>query len=130
ITSSVAVSSLWPPNGKFVNVGLSAGVTDNCPSPSLSVSVFSNEAGQAIHLAPGSLELASKRDGGGGGRVYLIVVRATDALNYSAISCNTVTVPHDQSAGSKNDVTAQAAAAQSFCSLHGGAAPNGYSLTQ
>lgn len=126
VSPSVAAASLWPPNQNFVNVGLSASAADSCAgvSLSLSVSVFSNEGGQARDLVPGSLQLLADRDGNGDGRVYLIVVRATDPQS-SAFGCETVVVPHDQ--GRAAAVNARAAAAKTFCSQHGGAAPSGYS---
>src|SRR4029077_6649492 len=89
LTSSVAVSSLWPPKHDLVNVGLNATSTDNCGSPVISVKVFGNEDDEmdtgdgnfspdAKNIAPLTLRLRSERQGRGDGRVYLIVVTATD----------------------------------------------------
>lgn len=73
-----------------------------------------------------SLRLRSERNGNGGGRVYLIVVKSTDATGTVAPSCNTVVVPHSQSKKDKDTVDAQAAAAKTFCTANAGAAPSGY----
>jgi hypothetical protein len=137
LTSSVATASLWPPNHDLVNVGLSVAVSDNSGDPvTTQVFVFSDEddvtggggemSPDAKNIAPGTLRLRSERDGGSDGRVYLIVVVATDSSNNVSRNCLTVVVPHSQSKASKDSVNAQAAAARQFCETHGGAPPPGY----
>jgi uncharacterized repeat protein (TIGR01451 family) len=135
VSASVAVTTMGPPfNHAMINVGLSATASDSCGGlQPLQVSVFSDEddgAGphspDATDIGLGTLKLRRERDGGLNGRVYLVVVRATDASNNTAVSCETVTVPLSNSAGDKAAVAAQASAAAAFCSANGGAPPAGY----
>lgn len=136
LSASVATASLWPPNHELVNVGLSVTATDNSGDPvQIQVSVFSDEddltgesgdfSPDAKNIAPGTLRLRSERNGAGDGRVYLIVVTATDSSNNVSRKCLAVVVPHDQSKGSKDSVNAQAAAAVAYC-MTNGTPPPGY----
>lgn len=138
ISMSVGQGMLWPPNHDLINVGLTVVTGDNCTStPLTGVTVYSNEAEEmdtgdgkfspdAKNIANGTLRLRSERQGGGNGRVYLLVGKATDGSGNSATACSTVVVPQSQSAASKAQVNALAAAAQSYCAANGGAAPAGY----
>jgi FtsP/CotA-like multicopper oxidase with cupredoxin domain len=131
IASSVAVPMLWPPNHALINVGLSATATDNCPGAiSLSVAVFGDEDDElpvgdgnfspdAKNIAIGTLRLRAERVGSGDGRVYLIVITATDAAGNTKTACHTVVVPKSPSQAHIASVNAQAAAAQAYCILHG-----------
>jgi len=134
VISSVSTAVLWPPNHDLVNVGLTA--TSTCPAAT-NVATYSNEddaadtgdgnfSPDAKNIAPDSLRLRSERNGNGGGRVYLIVVKSTDATGTVASSCNTVVVPHSQSKKDKDAVDAKAAAAKAYCQQHSGASPSGY----
>jgi len=132
INCSVTTNTLWPPNHDLVNVGLAATVTDDCDSNVVigggpngtGVTVYSDEqdldigsgnhSPDAKNIALGTLRLRSERAGPINGRVYLIVVQATDASGKTGFCATTVTVPHDQSKASKNSVAAQAAAAAAF----------------
>ncbi len=88
---AVATSSLWPPNHDLINVGLSGGgFSDNCPGATRQVLVYGDEDDEtptgdgnfspdARNIGIGALRLRSERNGDGDGRVYLIVVMATDA---------------------------------------------------
>jgi hypothetical protein len=73
----------------------------------------------------GTLRLRSERKGTGDGRVYLIIVTATDSSGNVSRCCRTVTVPISQSKASMASVAAQAAAARAFCEQNG-TAPPGY----
>jgi hypothetical protein len=117
-------------------VGLSASASDNCPGTVISVAVFGDEDDEtptgdgtfspdAKNIAPGTLRLRAERIGDGDGRVYLIIVTATDAAGNVSRCCRTVTVAHDQSKSSAASVAAQAAVAQAYCEQHG-TAPPGY----
>ncbi|HXQ69614.1 MAG TPA: hypothetical protein VN844_03980, partial [Pyrinomonadaceae bacterium] len=76
----------------------------------------------AKDIAVGTLRLRSERMDSGDGRVYLVVVTATDTAGNASKACHTVTV-----ARNKNGThAAQAAAAKSFCEANNGAAPPGY----
>jgi len=136
VTCAVSTTTLWPPSHNLINVGLSASATDNCPGTVIAVAVFGDEddleetgdgnfSPDAKNIAPVTLRLRAERKGDADGRVYLIIVTATDASGNVSRCCRTVTVTHDQSKGSKASVAAQAAAAQSFCE-HNGTAPPGY----
>ena len=135
LLSSVVVALMGPPfNHALVNVGLSASATDNCPGlGAYQVSVYSDEDDGAAPHSPdatdigvGSLKLRRERDGSGDGRVYLVVVRVTDAYGNTSASCSTVGVPLSNSSTNVASVNAQAASAASFCSANNGAAPAGY----
>ena len=98
ITSiSVNPSALSPPNHKMVPVAISLTATDICdPNPkSKIISVTSNEPGGGQYQITGDLRLnlQSDRNGGGNGRVYTIVVRATDASANATTKNVVVTVP-------------------------------------
>ncbi|MEK6321317.1 MAG: hypothetical protein AABN33_06495 [Acidobacteriota bacterium] len=132
IDCSVTQNSLWPPNHQLVNVGLTATVTDDCDSDVIigggpgvnGVAVYSDEqdldigsgnhSPDAKNVGLGTLRLRSERAGPINGRVYLIVVQATDESGKTGFCTQTVTVPHDQSKASKASVAAQAAAAAAF----------------
>lgn len=125
VDAAAAVRSLWPPNHNLINVGLSARVTDaGDPSPEVSVSVFADEdddeqTGDGRHspdakgIAPApTLRLRAERKGNADGRVYLIVVTATDESGNVGYDAVTVVVPHDKSKKSIASVNAQAQAAE------------------
>jgi hypothetical protein len=132
IDCSITETSLWPPNHQLVNVGLTATVSDDCDDdveigggPGVNgVAVYSDEqdldvgsgnhSPDAKNVGLGTLRLRSERAGPINGRVYLIVVQATDEAGNTGFCTQTVTVPHDQSNASKASVAAQAAAAQAF----------------
>ena len=133
---STSASALWPPNHQMESVGLSVSASDNGGTATIQVAVFSDEgdlAGDsgnfspdARNIAAGTLRLRSERSGAGDGRVYLIVVTATDAANNVSRACTSVVVPQSQSAASKGAVAAQAAAAVLYCQANNGAAPAGF----
>jgi hypothetical protein len=84
--------------------------------------VFSPDA---TNLTLGTLNLRAERIDSGDGRVYLILVRGTDAAGNTRFNCNTVVVPHDSSASAMASVNNQAAAAKAYCQANG-APPPGY----
>jgi Bacterial Ig domain len=136
LTSSVAVTTLWQPNHNLVNVGLTASATDNSGDPvAIQVQVFSDEddltpaspdhSPDAKDIAPGTLRLRAERDDPGDGRVYLIIITATDSSNNVSRNYLTVVVPKSQSQADKNAVNQQAQAALSYATANG-TAPAGY----
>ena len=136
LTSSVAATSLWPANHDLVGVGLAASATDNSGDPvTIQVQVFSDEddltpaspgfSPDAKDAAPGTLRLRAERDSPGDGRVYLIVITATDSSNNVSRNCLTVVVPKSKSQADVNAVNQQAQAALSYCATNG-TAPAGY----
>ncbi|RKH55880.1 DUF7507 domain-containing protein, partial [Corallococcus llansteffanensis] len=137
-TSSITTSSLWPPNSKLLNVGLRGRVTDNCPGATLKVLVFGDEDDQTptspgvVHspdakdIAPGTLRLRAERVVSGNGRVYLIILKATDSGGKVGVSVQTVVVPSSQCPADMNSVNNQAAAARAYALAHNGNPPPGY----
>ncbi len=136
VASSVRRSVLWPPNHKLVNVGLDTVAVDECASAGpVTVRVFSNEddgassghgAPDASDIAPGTLKLRSERKGHPFGRIYLIVVIASDSSGNLGVNCCTVVIPTAQSAATLVAVEAAASQASAYCLLHSGAPPPGY----
>src|SRR5262249_13367295 len=128
VRCSVTTPVLWPPDDRLVNVGLSVQVSD--PNATVTVQVFANDdalPSDAAGLAPGKLRLRGDRQGHGGGRVYLIVVKATDAAGDVAFRVCTVVVPHDQSDDALAAVNQQAAEAEAYYQAFR-TAPPGYRL--
>jgi hypothetical protein len=62
----------------------------------------------------------------GDGRVYLIVVKATDSSGQVGFSVHTVVVPASPSQADINAVNSQAAAARTFALANSGSPPPGY----
>jgi hypothetical protein len=135
LSASVTTSTLWPPDHTLVNVGLSFSATDNSGSATTSLAVFSDEddvtaAGgdqspDAKDVAPGTLRLRAERNAAGNGRVYLVIVTATDPSLNTSRSCLTVTVPKSSSSADTHAVSTEAAAAAAQCQATG-LAPAGY----
>ena len=140
LTSALGFTMLNPPNHNLVNVGLT--VTDTsprvCGSPSpIQVQVFSDEddetpVGNEINspdardIAPETLRLRAERLDDGDGRVYLVVIRATDSDGGSAFDARTVVVSKGNSSAAIGNVEAQAAAAVAYANANNGAPPPGY----
>jgi CSLREA domain-containing protein len=97
--ASASPNTIWPPNGKLVDVVVSYSTADNCSPVNSTLSVSSNEptsAGDMIVVDNHHVRLRADRLGGGSGRVYTITIKATDASGNSSQKSVTVTVPHDQ----------------------------------
>lgn len=139
VTSAAAIPVLNPmANHGLVNVGLMA--ADNCgATPAFQVAVFGDEDDQAAtdkkgtvfspdatNIGVGTLQLRAERADSSDGRVYLIVVRDTDAKGNIGFSCSSVVVPHDSSASALAKVNSQAAAARAYCQGNNGAPPPRY----
>jgi len=94
-----AVRSIWPPDGRIVDVPVAVTVTDiGDAAPACRVTgVSSNEpeAGDST-IAGLTVNLLANRRGNGSGRVYTINVECVDASGNAAASSTTVIVPHDQ----------------------------------
>ena len=104
--------ALWPPNHKMADIVATVMVEDICDSmPTFAlVSITSNEDDNGLGDGdfPNDVQvtgpqpvtefaLRSERMGGGEGRKYSILYRATDACGNTADSTVCVIVPHDQS---------------------------------
>jgi hypothetical protein len=130
VNLSVTTKNLWPPNHKFVDVGLSLIATDNAGSAQL-VTLLSVTQDESLDsegdgsTAPDAevlrnaqneitgLRLRAERAGGGDGRVYLVRAMVADAAGNQTMSVVAVTVPKSQSKKDLDAVAAQAAAAVS-----------------
>jgi hypothetical protein len=110
VQCAVAVPRLWPPRHRMVDVGLTYSAMDICDANPLAfdVSVTSDEdpsaesgAGGPIHcedaiIGPGGeVQLRAERSGAGDGRVYTIVVSATDSCGNVGTCEVQVEVPHN-----------------------------------
>jgi len=139
LTSSVAISLISSTNSNLVNVGLAASATDNSGDPvTIQVAVFGDEedqtptANNVLHspdakdIAPVTLRLRGERIEANDGRVYLIIVTATDSSGNISRNYHTVVVPKNNKEASIDSVNAQAAAAVSYTQAHAGAPPPGY----
>ncbi len=139
LTSSVAISLISSTNSNLVNVGLTASATDNSADPvTIQVAVFGDEDDQTptatniVHspdakdIAPVTLRLRGERIEAGDGRVYLIIVTATDSSGNISRNYHTVVVPKSNKPVNTDLVNAQAAASVSYAQSHNGAAPPGY----
>ena len=136
VACAVDIDLLWPPNHNLIDVGLDFIVIDDIDSdPDIDVLVFADEddeepTGDGNHSLDAraddeTLRLRSERLGNSNGRVYLIVVVATDDAGNVGFDCCTVVVPKSKSKKDIADVDAQAAAAEAFC-LEFGEPPPGF----
>lgn len=106
-SASASPSSLWPPNHKFVSIGV-VGVTDpDGDTVTITIdSIFQDEAVDAKgsgHTAPdgsgvgeADAKVRAERSGRGNGRVYHIGFTADDGNGGSCAGEVTVGVPHDR----------------------------------
>jgi hypothetical protein len=104
----------------------------------LQVRVYANEDDQTetsagvVHspdakdIGSGTLRLRAERVEGAGGRVYLIVVRATDTGGNVGVAVATVVAPESASANHVNLVNSKAASARAYTLANNGAPPPGY----
>jgi hypothetical protein len=112
VAATTAVGCLWPPNHDFVDVGLAIAATDDCTSSgalTFAIGVLSDErtndqngSGGPIHCPDAIVEgmrvrLRAERAGLEDGRVYTLLVTATDLCGNSSTAAVEVRVPHDQS---------------------------------
>ena len=112
-TLSVAIhpALLWPPNHRIVDVDASVTSSDVCGTPAVILtSVSSNEVdngegdGSTINdvqdaevgTADFQFRLRAERAGGGSGRIYAAVYKATDGSGNEGSAAGFVLVPHDQ----------------------------------
>ncbi|MFZ0062880.1 MAG: DNA/RNA non-specific endonuclease [Pyrinomonadaceae bacterium] len=139
LTSSVAMSVISATNSNLFNVGLAASATDiDGETVTIQVSVFGDENDEtptfnnvlhspdAKDIAPVTLRLRGERVEANDGRVYLIIVTATDPSGGVTRNYHTVVVPKSNKQANVDLVNAQAAAALSYAQANNGAAPPGY----
>ncbi len=97
--ASVSPSVIWPPNGKMIDVVVSYNAVDNSGTIVTGLSISSNEqtsAGSMLVLDNHRVRLRAERADKGKGRIYTIVITATDPYGNSFQQSVTVTVPHDK----------------------------------
>jgi hypothetical protein len=139
VNASVNLSLLPQNDHDLINVGLAATATDGaCPVPAnFLVQVFSDEddttpaPGQdfspdAKDVGIATLRLRQERASNGDGRVYLIVIKATDTAGGTGFATATVVVPKSSSAANIDSVNARASAAKAFVDANNGTPPAGY----
>ena len=132
LTSTIGMSSLSVTNSALVNVGLTATATDNGGGPvTIQVEVFGDEddqtptLGTTVHspdakdIAPLTLRLRGERIEANDGRVYLIIVTATDNVGNVTRAYHTVVVPKNNKPANVDSVNAQAAAAKAYAMANG-----------
>lgn len=124
---------LTPANGLMVPIMLSMIISEaGDPNPRFETFTYSDEddfAGKAgKKLSPDAISgsLRAECDPNGDGRVYLMVVKATDASGNTSFKCYTVIVPKSSSAKAIAKVEAQAQQAVNWCLAKNGSAPDGY----
>jgi hypothetical protein len=127
VTCSVTTDVLSPPDNSLVNVGLSVTPSGFSGTVTYTLHVYSNRPERNDRdndrdggpLAswdgsdPTTLQLRANRGKGQFGRVYLIVVTATDGTDSASCAC-TVAVPHNESKRALARVTALAAWAENY----------------
>ncbi len=108
INVTATLSTLWPPNHKYVEVKTNVTAYDICdPSPTITlVSITSNEpdngkgdgntTNDIIIIDDFTFRLRAERCGTGSGRNYTITYKATDASGNYVIASITIEVPHNQ----------------------------------
>lgn len=112
-TAAASIGTLWPPNHKFVNVGID-GVSDPEGGPVTVVitGVMQDEPTNglgdgdtpidAVIKTNGTVDLRAERTGTpkvpGNGRVYHVSFMATDSMDATCAGVVTVCVPHDMGA--------------------------------
>jgi uncharacterized repeat protein (TIGR01451 family) len=141
VNTSVALGLLPQNDHELMNVGLAASATDGaCPAPTtFAVQVFGDEDDQPVtesggtkfspdanDIAIAALRLRQERISNSDGRVYLIVVEATDTAGGTGFATTTVGVPKSTSTADVDSVNAQATAAKAFADSNQGAPPAGY----
>jgi len=140
LNSTLAINLLTSTNSDLINVGLNATATDNSGTPvQIQVAVFGDEDDEtptkqnilhspdAKDIGPdNTLRLRAERVEANDGRVYLIIVTATDTSGNVSRSYHTVVVPKSNKQANIDSVNAQAAAAVSYAQTHNGAPPPGY----
>jgi hypothetical protein len=109
ITASASPSLLWPPNGKMVNVTVSASITDATSGVNPASAHFAvvdkygsvQPSGNVTLAANGTYSFtiplqASRLGTDKNGRTYAITVTAQDNAGNQSSASTTVVVPHDQ----------------------------------
>lgn len=106
IAASASPDVMWPPNHKMVPVTIHAATSDNCGGDvDIKItSVSSNEPVDGIDweiTGVLTLNLRAERLGNGTGRIYTVLLTATDASGNQSTKEVFISVPHDRGKGKK-----------------------------
>jgi hypothetical protein len=104
---SASPATLGAPNHKMTPVSITAKVTDNCGTPTWTVTgITSNEPVNGTGdgdtepdwavRAPHAVSLRAERAGTGSGRIYTITIVAKDTAGNTSTGSTTVAVPHNR----------------------------------
>ncbi|HEX7180496.1 MAG TPA: proprotein convertase P-domain-containing protein [Thermoanaerobaculia bacterium] len=107
--AAVSTSTLWPPDHRLINVGVSYSTADNCSLSSAitcALSVASNEPVNGLGdgdqtpdwtvVNNHNVRLRAERSGTGTGRTYTVTITCTDQAGRSSSQNVTVNVPFSQ----------------------------------
>ena len=124
VSCSVDVPVLPSSGFDLINVGLTVKAKDDIDEPFVQVSVYSDEDDEqtdgspdAKDIAPDTLRLRADRDPAENGRVYEILVQASDAQGNIGFTCCSVVVPHHGSQSALDEVSAEAALLEEQCTV-------------
>ena len=101
-SASASPEILWPPNGKLVDITVTATAEDEIDT-SVDIRVIDVQANEAIDADDWqitgalTLQLRAERNGSATSRIYTIVVEAIDDSGNASTATTTVRVPHDGS---------------------------------
>ena len=137
VTLTVGRGLIWSPRQGLIDVPFSATVTDNCDPAvtDFAVAVYSNVDHGAAPYTPDATFNAASPDRVRvraerilpGGRVYLVVFRATDASGNAGYACRPVVVPEALTAQAVQSVLNDGNAAAMACEAPpGGVLPVGW----
>jgi hypothetical protein len=97
---------LWPANHAMHDVRISYAASDNCGTPTVSLSVTSSEPVSGTGdgdtapdwevVGPNLVRLRAERAGNGTGRTYTVAITATDSAGNASTQAVTVAVPHNR----------------------------------
>ena len=131
VSFAINRSLIWSARSGIMDVLFTASATDTCdPSPQLSIAVHASEGNASdVSFTPGtnSVGLRAERDDAAVGRIYLIVVRATDAAGLTTEKCLSVIVPGQFTTSAIAALRNQGIADAATCEGAAGAPPAGYS---
>ena len=98
-SAAVDRSSVWPPNGDLIDVGINYDIEGGCGPVTSTLTVTANErlaAGDILVVDGHHVRLRAARLGSGSGRIYTVTISAADGAGHVSRSNVAVTVPHDR----------------------------------
>jgi hypothetical protein len=122
-------SLIWSPRSGMMDVLVSAVATDVCSVPTRELAIYCTEgvaADASFASATNTVGLRAERDDASVGRIYLVVVRATDGAGLTTERCRAVVVPGRLTTNDIAVIRNQGNADGATCEAGGGALPAGY----